>query len=80
MAKEITFKVFVYPGCIEVCNGSAKYVNGNLPEIARIFHDRTIEWQRKRITEQMRSFVEDLAKTPHIGISTCQSDINFFND
>lgn len=79
MAKEITFKTFVYPGCIIVCNGSAKYVNGNLPEIARIFHDRHIEWMRKRITEQMRRYVEDLANTPHVGISTAQSGVNFFH-
>jgi uncharacterized protein YdaU (DUF1376 family) len=79
MAKDIRFKTFVYPGCIKVCNGSANYVNGNLPEIARIFSDRHIEWSRKRITEQMRAYVEDLAKTPHIGISTAQSDQNFFD-
>ena len=80
MAKDIRFKTFIYPGCIMVCNGSAKYVNGYLPEIARIYHDRSISWERKRITEQMRRYVEDLAKTPHIGISTSQSEINFFHN
>lgn len=62
MAKEIKIASFTYPGCIIVCNGSAKFVNGNLPEIARIFKDRHIEWQRKRITDQMREYVEKLAK------------------
>ncbi len=77
MAKEITFKTFVYPGCILVCNGSANYVNGNLPEIARIFHDRSIHWERKRITQQMRDYVEELAKEPFIAVSASQHE-NFF--
>lgn len=80
MAKEIKMTAFVYPGCIIVANTGAKAVCGNYPKIARIFHDRHIEWCRKRITEQMREYVEKLANEPHIGISTCQSDINFFND
>lgn len=63
MAKDIKIVSFTYPGCIIVCNGSAKFVNGNLPEIARIFHDRHIEWQRKRITQQMRDYVESLANS-----------------
>ena len=78
MAKEIKFSTFVYPGCIKVCNGSAKFVNGNLPEIARIFHDRHIEWQRKRITAQMREYVENLSKEPFVAISASQNE-NFFN-
>lgn len=51
MAKEIKIVSFTYPGCIIVCNGSAKFVNGNLPEIARIFKDRHVEWQRKAMRE-----------------------------
>ena len=77
MAKEIKIVSFVYPGCILVCNGSANYVNGNLPEIARIYHDRSIEWQRKRITQQMRDYVEALANEPHVSISASQ-DENFY--
>lgn len=42
MANEIKLTSFIYPGCIEVCNGSAKYVNGYLPVIARISPDRTV--------------------------------------
>lgn len=61
MAKEIKISDFVYPGCIIVCNTSAQAVSGNYPEIARIFHDRTIKWERKRITQQMRDHVEALA-------------------
>ena len=72
------FKTFIYPGCIVVCNGSAKYVNGNLPEIARIFHDSTIQWCRKRITAQMREYVEGLASEPFVAISYSQHE-NFFN-
>lgn len=78
MAKEITFSTYVYPGCIEVCNGSAKFVNGYLPKIARIYSDRTIQWERKRITDQMREYVEGLAKTPFIPISASQNE-NFFD-
>lgn len=77
MAKEIKIVSFVYPGCIVVCNGSAKFVNGNLPEIARIFHDRHIEWQRKRITEQMRTTVERMANEPFT--ETCVNGPNFFS-
>jgi hypothetical protein len=66
MAKEIKMTAFVYPGCIVVANTSAKAVSGNYPEIARIFHDRTIKWERKRITEQMRKYVEDLANEPFV--------------
>lgn len=80
MAKEIRMTAFVYPGCIIVANTSAKAVSGNYPEIAIIFHDRHIEWQRKRVTEQMRKYVEKLANEPHVGISTSQAEINFFND
>ena len=79
MAQEITFKTFVYPGCIIVCNGSAKYVNGNLPEIARIFHDRHIEWQRKRITDPMREYVEKVAQEPFIPVSASQQ-VNFYHN
>lgn len=79
MAKEIKISDFVYPGCIVVCNTSAQAVSGNYPEIARVFHDRTIKWERKRISQQMRDHVERLANEPHIGISTCQADQNFFN-
>ena len=79
MAKDIKITDFIYPGCIVVCNTSAKCVNGYWPEIARVFHDRHIEWQRKRITEQMRTHVERLANEPHIGISASQEDTNFFN-
>lgn len=77
MAKEITFKTFVYPGCIKVCNGSANYVNGNLPEIATVYRDRTVAWRRKRITQQMRDYVEALANEPFIAISASQHD-NFY--
>lgn len=77
MAKEIKITSFVYPGCIMVCNGSANYVNGSLPEIARIFHDRRVQWQRKRITQQMRDYVEKLAKEPFIAISASQHE-NFY--
>lgn len=69
---------FVYPGCIKVCNTGAKAVCGNYPEIARIFHDRSIKWERKRITNQMREYVENLASEPFIAISTSQ-DVNFFD-
>lgn len=78
MAKDIILKTFVYPGCIIVCNGSAKYVNGYLPEIARIFHDRHIEWQRKRITDQMREYVEKMANAPFI--SQYYHGPNFYNE
>lgn len=77
MAKEIKFATFVYPGCIIVCNGSAKFVNGNLPEIARIFHDRRVEWQRKRITDQMREFVDKLANEPFV--ESYHNGPNFFS-
>lgn len=66
MAKEIKITDFVYPGCIIVANTSAKAVSGNYPEIARVFHDRRIEWCRKRITQQMREHVEALANEPFI--------------
>lgn len=79
MAKEIKMTAFMYPGCIVVANTSAKAVCGNYPEIARIFHDRHIEWERKRVTAQMREFVEKLANEPHVGISTSQADQNFFD-
>lgn len=77
MAKEIKIVSFTYPDCIVVCNGSAKFVNGNLPEIARIFRDRHIEWQRKRITEQMREYVEKLANEPFV--ESYHSEPNFFD-
>ena len=77
MAKEIKIVSFVYPGCIFVCNGSAKFVNGNLPEIARIGHDRSIEWCRKQITDQMRQYVEELSRKPFVAISASQN-VNFF--
>lgn len=73
----MNFKTFIYPGCIKVCNGDAKYVNGNLPEIARIFHDRHIEWQRKRITQEMRDYVEGIASEPFVAISASQQ-VNFY--
>lgn len=79
MAKEIEMTAFVYPGCIVIANTSAKCVGGYWPEIARVFHDRHIEWSRKRITQQMRDYVESIANEPHIGISTSQSDQNFFD-
>lgn len=79
MAKEINLTAFIYPGCIVIANTSAKPVSGNYPEIAKVHHDRSIEWCRKRITPQMREYVQDIADTPHIGISVTQSDINFFN-
>jgi len=79
MAKEIEMTAFIYPGCIIVANTSAKAVGGYYPEIARIFHDRSIKWERKRITQQMRDYVEKLAKEPHIGISVSQADQNFFD-
>lgn len=79
MAKEIKIVSFVYPGCILVCNGSANYVNGSLPEIARIFHDRTIRWECKRITQQMRDYVEKLVKEPFIAISETQH-VNFYTN
>jgi len=75
----LEMSALVYPGCILICNTGAKAVCGHYPEIARIYKDRTIHWERKRITEQMRTFVESIANTPHIGISVCQSEINFFN-
>lgn len=78
MAKEIILKTLVYPGCIIVYNGSAKCVNGYYPEIARIFHDRHIEWQRKRITEQMREYVEKMANAPFI--SQYYQGPNFYNE
>lgn len=77
MAKEIKITDFIYPGCIIVANTSARPVNGNYPEIARIFHDRSIEWQRKRITDQMRSHVEELANRPFVAISEMQ-EVNFY--
>lgn len=73
MEKEINLKSFVFPGCIEVCIGSSK-----LPVIARIYEDRSIVWERKRITDKMREYVESLAKTPFIAISFTQN-VNFFN-
>ena len=78
MAKPIKLTAFVYPGCIVVANTGAKCVSGNYPRVARIFHDRHIEWERKRITEQMRDFVEGTAKEPFIAISDSQ-EVNFFN-
>lgn len=69
---------FVYPGCIVVCNTGVEAVCGEYPEIARIFHDRSIQWKRKRITEQMRTYVESVAKEPFIAISDTQQ-INFFH-
>ena len=78
MAKEIRIVSFTYPGCIIVCNGSAKFVNGNLPEIARIFKDRRIEWQRKRITDQMREYVEELANEPFV--ESYYQGPNFYNE
>lgn len=80
MAKEIKIVSFTYPGCIIVCNGSAKFVNGNLPEIARIFKDRHVEWQRKRITQQMRDHVERLAREPFVAISaSLTKKFNIYN-
>lgn len=73
MEKELNLKSFVFPGCIEVCIGSSK-----LPVIARIYEDRSIVWERKRITDKMREYVESLAKTPFIAISFTQN-VNFFN-
>lgn len=73
----MNFKTFICPGCIEVCNGDAKYVNGNMPEIARIFHDRHIEWRRKRITQEMRDYVEGIASEPFVAISASQQ-VNFY--
>ena len=73
MEKELNLKSFVFPGCIEVCIGSSK-----LPVIARIYKDRSIAWERKRITDKMREYVESLAKTPFIAISFTQN-VNFFN-
>lgn len=77
MAQNITLATFVYPGCIIVANGSAKFRNGNLPEIARIYRDRSIDWMRKRISETVREQVYDIARTPFI--ATCAaSEVNFF--
>ena len=76
--KEIEFATFVYVGCIMVCNGSAQYVNGYLPEIARINSDRSIQWMRKRITKQMKDFVEKLAHEPFIA-TTAGLNQNFFD-
>ena len=73
MEKELNLKSFVFPGCIEVCIGSNK-----LPVIARIYEDRSIVWERKRITDKMREYVESLAKTPFIAISFTQN-VNFFS-
>ena len=73
MEKELNLKSFVFPGYIEVCIGSSK-----LPVIARIYEDRSIVWERKRITDKMREYVESLAKTPFIAISFTQN-VNFFN-
>ena len=73
MAKELNLKSFVFPGCIEVCIGSSK-----LPVIARIYQDRSIVWERNRVTDKMRDYVENLAKTPFIAISATQ-EVNFFN-
>ena len=67
---------FVYPGCIVVCNTSAKCVNGYWPEIARVYHDRTISWERKRITQQMRDHVEALANEEFV--SQFYQGPNFF--
>ena len=78
MAKEIILKTLVYPGCIIVCNGSAKFVNGYYPEIARIFPDRHIEWQRKRPTDQMREYVEKMANAPFI--PQYYNGPNFYNE
>lgn len=69
---------FIYPGCIIVCDTDEETISGNYPEIARIFHDRSIQWKRKRITEQMRTYVENVAKEPFIAISDTQQ-INFFH-
>lgn len=77
MAKEIKISDFVYPGCIVVCNTSAQAVSGNYPEIARVFHDRTIKWYRKLITQQMRDHVEALANEPFV--SQYHQGPNFFD-
>lgn len=79
MANEIKLTSFIYPGCIKVCNGSAKFVNGYLPVIARIYPDRTVVWKRKRITDKMREYVEGISKTPFMAISYTQN-VNFFNE
>lgn len=73
MEKEVNLKSFVFPGCIEVCIGSSK-----LPVIARIYQDRSIVWERKRITNKMSEYVESIAKIPFIAISFTQN-VNFFN-
>ena len=73
MAKELNLKSFVFPGYIQVCIGISK-----LPVIARIYEDRSIVWERKRITNEMREYVEDIAKTPFVAISVTQ-EVNFFN-
>lgn len=69
---------FVYPGCIVCANGSAKFVNGDLPEIARIYHDRTIKWKMKRIPQNIREQVEQMAREPHCSVCA-SSDENFFS-
>lgn len=77
MAHEITLTTFVYPGCVIVCNGSAKFRNGNLPEIARIYKDRSIDWMRKRVSETVREQVYEIARTPYLPTTASQND-NFF--
>ena len=52
-------------------------MNGNLPEIATVYRDRTVAWRRTRITQQMRDYVEALANEPFIAISASQHD-NFY--
>lgn len=79
MANELKLTSFLYPGCIEVCNGSAKFVNGNLPVIARIYPDREVVWERKRISDQMREYVSEMASKPFIAISYSQQE-NFFQN
>ena len=74
MEKDFNLKFFVFPGCIDVCIGNEK-----LPTIARIYNDRSISWKRKRISEQIRKYVEGIAKTPFMAISDSQNE-NFFSE
>lgn len=77
MAKKIKMTSFVYPGCILVCDTTGEAVCGSYPEIARIFHDRSVKWMRKRVSDQMRTYVEKMASEPFVAISDTQH-VNFF--
>lgn len=74
---EIKLQTFIYPGCISCCNGNAKYVNGYLPEYAKIYCDRTIIWRKKRIPSYIKEQIESISQEEFISVSASQNS-NFY--